>query len=195
MAGPIAVPRVRWHGAWSDRLVLATEAIPLAARTRDVSLEHALDAATILSSGAATVGPVVHGDLSPWNLLRTAQGLALVDWEEGRIEREPLFDLAHFVVSTCALVRRDNPGRALKLLTGPGSLGWRHLTALGQDPLSAPALLKIYLEATWAHTESSWEYRRAVLHLLEPMLAGVPDHSASLAIAGVRAESVGETPP
>jgi hypothetical protein len=56
-------------------------------------------------------------------------------------------------------------------------------------------LLKNYLEATWAHTESSWEYRRAVLHLLEPMLAGVPDHSASLAIAGVRAESVGETPP
>jgi hypothetical protein len=193
-AGPITVPRVRWYGAWMDRLVLATEAIPLAGSRRDVNLEEALDASTALSAGAATVGPLVHGDLSPWNLLRTPQGLALVDWEEARIAREPLFDLAHFVVSSCALVWRDKPERALTLLTKPGSLGWRHLTALSLDPLSAPALVENYLERTWAHTETSWEYRKALLQLLGPILADAPGRGAGFATTGVRPGSVGEAP-
>jgi hypothetical protein len=193
-AGPITVPHVRWYGEWMDRLVLATEAIPLAGSRRDVSLEEALEASTALSAGTPTVGPLVHGDLSPWNLLRTPQGLALVDWEEARIAREPLFDLAHFVVSSCALVWRDKPERALTLLTKPGSVGWRHLTALSLDPLSAPNLLESYLERTWAHTETSWEYRTALLQLLGPILAAAPGHGAGFATTGVTPGSVGEAP-
>jgi len=189
-AGPITVPRVHWYGAWMDRLVLATEAIPLAGSRRDASLQEALDASTALSAGAATVGPLVHGDFSPWNLLRTPQGLALVDWEEARIALEPLFDLAHFVVSSCALVWRDKPERALTLLTEPESLGWSHLTALSLDPLSAPALIENYLERTWEHTETSWEYRKALLQLL----AQAPGRGAGFATTGARPGSAGEAP-
>jgi len=175
-----------------DHLVLATEAITLADSTRDVSLEEAVDASTTLSLGSSTLGPLVHGDLSAWNLLRTPHGLALVDWEEARIAREPLFDLAHFVVCSCALVWRDKPQRALTLLTAPGSLGWRHLSALDLDPLSAPALLQNYLERTWTHTETSWEFRKALLHLVEPMLADVPHRGAGFATAGIQDERAAE---
>ena len=49
-------------------------------------------------------GPVVHGDFAPWNLLRTADGIALVDWESSRFELDPMYDLAHFVASKGALL-------------------------------------------------------------------------------------------
>jgi hypothetical protein len=174
MAGPVTVPRVRWHGTWREHLVLATEAIQLADSQRDVSVEEAARTATALCIGFATVGPVVHRDLSPWNLLRTPNGLALVDWEGGRMAREPLFDLAHFVVMRGGLLRLEQPERAVSLLTAVGSPGWRHLVALDVDPLTAPALLGDYLEGTWDHTEANWEYRKAMLRLLKANFARRP---------------------
>ncbi len=188
-AGPVIVPRVRWHGTWREHLVLATEAIQLADSQRDVNLGEAAVIATALSAGSATVGPLVHGDFSPWNLLRTPNGLALVDWEGGRAAREPLFDLAHFVVTRGALLRREQPGRAVSLLTAPGSPGWRHLVALDLDPFTAPALLEDYLERTWEHSEASWGYRKALLHSLSVASPGRPRSQSSLAAAAGRPES------
>ena len=34
---------------------------------------------------------------APWNIVPTAAGLVLVDWEESRFEDDPLFDLSHYV--------------------------------------------------------------------------------------------------
>jgi aminoglycoside phosphotransferase (APT) family kinase protein len=191
-AGPVVVPQVHWHGEWREHLVLATGAIQLADSQRDVSLAEAADTATALSAGSATVGPLVHGDFSPWNLLRTPTGLALVDWEGGRMVSEPLFDLAHFVVTRGALLRREPPERAVSLLTTPGSPGWGHLAALDLDPFSAPGLLQDYLERTWEHTEASWEYRKAMLHILRVASARRPYSRTSL--AGGRPESTGAAP-
>jgi Phosphotransferase enzyme family len=193
-AGPVVVPQLRWRGEWREHLVLATEAIDLADSQRDVSLEEAADTATALSLGSATAGPLVHGDLSPWNLLRARTTLALVDWEAARLGCEPLFDLAHFVVTTCALIRREPPQRAVSLLTSPGSPGWRHLAALDRDPLTASALLQDYLEQTWEHTEASWEYRKALLHVLSDASAGRPSSPAGRAAASGRSESHGALP-
>lgn len=175
ITGTVLVPQVRWHGTWREYLILATEAIQLADRQGDVPIELAADTATSLSLGSSTVGPLVHGDLTPWNLLRTRNALALVDWERGRVSREPLFDLANFVVMRSALLRRDQPERALAQLTAPGSLGWRHLAALDVDPSTAPALLRDYLERTWHITESTRAYRKALSHLL----TGASGHSVS----------------
>jgi Phosphotransferase enzyme family len=165
-AGPVIVPRVRWNGTWREHVVLATEALQLADRQRSVSVEEAADTATALTAGVATVGPMVHRDLSPWNILRTPHALCLLDWEGARLGREPLFDLAHFVIMRGALLRREQPQRAVSLLTAAGSPGWRHLATLGVDPSTAPALLKDYLERSWRHTEDTWPYRKAMLELL-----------------------------
>lgn len=171
--GPVIVPRVRWHGVWREHLVLATDAIQLADGQRDANLEEAADTATALSLGSATVGPLVHRDLAPSNLLRTINGLAVVDWEGGRMAREPLFDLAHFAVLSGSW-RRQQPERAVSQLTAPGSPGWRHLAALDVDPLTAPGLLQDYLERTWEHTEDNWDYRKAMLQVLGVASAGMP---------------------
>jgi hypothetical protein len=188
-AGSVTVPQVRWHGVWREHLVLATEAIQLADRERDASLDEAADTATALSVGSATVGPLVHGDLAPSNLLRTPNGMAVVDWEGGRMAREPLFDLAHFAVLLGSW-RRERPERAVSQLTSPGSPGWRHLAALDVDPLTAPALLQDYLERTWEHTEDNWEYRKAMLRVLGVATGGMPslpDHAgAGGRLTGIR---------
>ncbi|MGH3608885.1 MAG: phosphotransferase [Pseudonocardiaceae bacterium] len=194
VAGPVLAPRVRWHGVWRDRFALATEAIQLADSQRDLSLTEAADTATALSAGSAVVGPLVHGDFSPWNLLRTPDGLALVDWEAGRMGCEPLFDLAHFVVTRGALLRREQPHLAVPQLTAPGSPGWRHLVALGVDPSTAPDLLQDYLERTWERTEASWEYRRGLLELLRARSAAGTPTPSSLAAAGAGTEPTGAAP-
>jgi hypothetical protein len=173
-AGPIRVPAVRWHGVWHENFVLATEAITLGDGRGDLGLEEAADIATALSLGSPGVGPLVHGDLTPWNALRTPSGVALVDWERGRMKREPLFDLAHFVVTCGALLRRDQPARAVAQLTAPGSPGWRHLVSLGLDPLTAPSLLQDYLERTRDDNEAGREYRRALLGELQAAWVGAP---------------------
>ncbi|MEO6859749.1 MAG: amino acid adenylation domain-containing protein [Solirubrobacteraceae bacterium] len=188
-AGSVIVPRVRWAGAWRERYVLAMDALELADNQRAVSVGDAACTATSLSLGSAKVGPMVHGDLSPWNLLRTPSGLALIDWEGGRTAREPLYDLAHFVVMRGALLRHDIPEHAVALLTSPGSPGWRHLTALDIDPSTAPALLRDYVERTWEHTKDSWEYRKALLRVLSRTAAGRPQPPIGLTS---RPESIGE---
>jgi Phosphotransferase enzyme family len=183
-AGLVAVPRVRWHGVWGEYHVVATEAFDLVDSQRDISVEEAAEMATALSVGSATVGPLVHGDLSPWNLLRTPTGLALVDWEGGRRGREPLFDLAHFVVMRGALLRREQPERAMSLLTAPGSPGWRHLAALDLDPATAPALLQDYLERTWEHTKASWGYRKALLQVVTAASVSCLESSRAVSVLG-----------
>lgn len=185
IAGPVRVPVVRWHGAWRDSVVLATEAITLGDGRGDLGVEEAAGIATALSIGSAGAGPLVHGDLTPWNALRTPGGVALVDWERGRMKREPLFDLAHFVVTCGALLRRDQPARAVAHLTAPGSPGWRHLVSLDLDPLTAPSLLQDYLERTWDDNEASWQYRSALLRELRVAWADTPASTAGLTAAGV----------
>lgn len=179
LAGPVIVPRVQWHGAWLGYSVLAMKALQVADGRRDVSVDEAADTATALSLGSATVGPLVHGDLAPWNMLRTPDGLALIDWEGARMGRDPLFDLAHFVVMRGSLLRSHPPEDAVALLTVIGSPGWRHLAALDVDPATAPALLEDYLERTWEHTELAWPYREALLHILSTGSAGRTRHSIS----------------
>ena len=93
----VLVPTIRWTGLWCKRPVLAMNAVTSGRSARDVGLEDALKVSLVLARGANSVGPVVHGDLAPWNLMDTPRGIALVDWETSRQEIDPLFDLAHYV--------------------------------------------------------------------------------------------------
>jgi hypothetical protein len=166
----VLVPAVRWVGPWRGQLAMATEALASTTDGRDIDLEEALGVAVALARGSERHGPVVHGDFAPWNLLRTPDGIALVDWESSRFELDPLYDLAHFVTSTGALLGTHEPAAAVRLLTAEGSPGWRYLEALELDPLDAPHDVRRYLERTARRgTPTTRHYRQAMLELLPPV--------------------------
>ena len=165
----VVVPALRWVGPWRGHLAMATEALALTPNGRDVDLEEALVIAIALARGSERHGPVVHGDFAPWNLVRTPDGIGLVDWESSRFEVDPLYDLAHFVTSKGALLSSHEPRGAVRLLTAEASPGWRYLEALGIDPRTAPQHVRSYLERTAQRgTPTTRRYRQAMLEQLPP---------------------------
>lgn len=145
-ANGFSVPRLRWVGQWRERLVVAMDAV----FTTDkpvFDVETALRLSTALVNGPISMGPVVHGDLSPWNILGSQVSPVLIDWEYGRRERLPLFDLAHFVVACGALLGRYTEREARAVLCDPGGAGWRHLEQIGTDPHDGERLLREYYDS------------------------------------------------
>jgi hypothetical protein len=140
---PIRSARVRWSGESDGWVVLVTEIIARAGGRREAGLEDALSASCALAD--TPLGFVVHGDLAPWNMVQTSDGLALVDWESSRFEKDPLFDLTHYVTRVGALRGRWKPDAAVSHLTAPGSVGWRYLETLGFGAESAPEHVARYL--------------------------------------------------
>jgi hypothetical protein len=163
----VIAPAVHWVRPWREQLAMATAALTPTRDARDVDVEEALDVAVALAQGTEEDGPVVHGDFAPWNALRTPDGVALVDWESGRFELDPMYDLAHFVTSQGSLLGSHPPVEAVRLLTGGGSPGWRYLEALGLDPLEAPDHVRRYIaRATSRGDAAVRRYRQDMLRLL-----------------------------
>jgi hypothetical protein len=52
-------------------------------------------------------GPA-HGDFAPWNLLHTADGWVLIDWEDAAAEEAPFLDLCHYLVQGHAMLGRPS---------------------------------------------------------------------------------------
>jgi thymidylate kinase len=67
------------------------------------------------------IGHPGHGDFAPWNVLRTATGWVLLDWEEAATGSQPFADPFHFLVSAHTLLGRP---REEELLRGLGGRGW-----------------------------------------------------------------------
>jgi hypothetical protein len=63
------------------------------------------------------MGPA-HGDFAPWNLLETEEGWVAVDWEAGREDAPPFYDLFHFLVQSCALLGRPSQSAVLQGVAG-----------------------------------------------------------------------------
>jgi hypothetical protein len=72
-----------------------------------------------------------HGDLTPWNILTTPRGPALVDWEFSSERHVPARDLTHFLVQTAILDGRRNRDHLLMMLLGNGGPGMRYAQAVG----------------------------------------------------------------
>ena len=70
---------------------------------------------------SAGVGPA-HGDFAPWNLLETDEDWVAVDWEAGRKDASPFYDLFHFLVQSCALLGRPSQNALLLGLAGEGEV-------------------------------------------------------------------------
>jgi len=146
----LQIPRVRWHGVHENRCVIVTDIVTRRSVTAEPDLEDACAAACALAT--STAGFVVHGDLAPWNIVPTANGPALVDWEDSRFDDDPLHDLAHYVTRSGALLRAWRPDAAVRHLRGSGSVGRRYLDDIGFEPDSADEHLARYLRRPGAQT-------------------------------------------
>lgn len=145
----LAVPPVLWAGEVAGRYVLVTG--PLRRRAAPVlDVATAADTATRLTAPPDGGEPLVHGDLTSWNLWRDGDGPVLIDWESAATGRRPLWDLAWFVVTAGALRGAWGPRAAVEALTAPGSPGVVHLRAVGADAASAGRRLREVLEGAGA---------------------------------------------
>jgi glycosyltransferase involved in cell wall biosynthesis len=92
-----------------------------------------------------------HGDVAPWNLLRTPGGWYLVDWESAGHDHAPYEDLFHFLVQSHGLLGRP---RARTILDGLRGRGWvadcilAYATGAGIDVEDADRWLAAYLRAS-----------------------------------------------
>jgi hypothetical protein len=150
----LRVPRLRWHGEHDGFFALVTDIVERSNGSEDAGIEDALAAACALATMNGDF--VVHGDLAPWNMIPSATGLALVDWEKSRFEHDPLHDLSHYVVRTGALLHKWRPRAAVEHLVGSESVGARYLQEIGLDPASAAEHLLRYLgRPTWRSATNS----------------------------------------
>jgi RecA/RadA recombinase len=141
---PLVRPTLTWSGEWRNHLVLVTRAAQRCS-TVPWTAHEVVPLAAALATAGADGAPLTHGDLAPWNLIRTAEGPVLLDWESARWTDEPLHDLAHFVVQAGALLGRYGPDRAVAMLCDDGSPGARLLCARGHDGADARTMLGAYL--------------------------------------------------
>jgi len=101
------------------------------------------------------VGPC-HGDCAPWNLLRTSDGWALVDWEDALPEGPALFDLFHYVVQSHVLLGYPSGRAILRGVAGEGWIGAAiraYVEAAGLDPTPTHAALRRYLQVSQARLD------------------------------------------
>jgi thymidylate kinase len=120
-------------------------------------------AATMTGSDSQGAG---HGDLAPWNLLRSEAGWALIDWEEARFDLPPFFDVFHFVVQANIDLHRPSKPAILHGLDLEGWVGGAirgYAAGADIDPNRARACFS--------------EYLRVSSEALDPF---VPDHRAGL---------------
>lgn len=68
-------------------------------------------------------GRWTHGDLTPWNLLRTSSGWLLVDWEDAALRENPFHDVFHYVVQAHALLGHPSAREVTNGIRGRGRLG------------------------------------------------------------------------
>lgn len=162
---PFRRPVVVWSGEWRGRFVLASRAVQRSS-SRRWALDEVVPLLMALRDPNVDGNPLVHGDFTPWNLIRTAEGPVLLDWESARWADEPLHDLAHFVLAEGALLGRYGPARAVQLLCAPESAGGRLLGACGLRVDAAPAHLRRFLHGCLPGDPRAARFRDAMLSLL-----------------------------
>jgi hypothetical protein len=149
---PVTVPRVIAH----EQGVLVLESV--AWRPRPVPSMLPIDVARACgllyrrTASADGSGGAAHGDLAPWNVLRTETGWTLVDWEDASEGAPPFTDVLHYLVQAHALLRRPTRRDLLaSVRTGRGTDGAAirvYALAAGVAAGVAFGELRAYLERT-----------------------------------------------
>ena len=90
-----------------------------------------------------------HGDLAPWNLLRTADGWCIVDWEDASDDAPAFEDPLHYLVQAHALLGRPSRADLIVGMRGGGSIGsvlHAYADAADLDRRRLPEAFLSYLE-------------------------------------------------
>jgi Phosphotransferase enzyme family len=113
--------------------------------------------------------PVVvqHGDLAPWNILRSRHGtLVAIDWEYGRLDGFPGLDLAQYVLQVSMLIKRCRPtdahDRAASILERDRSLAVDRKESLALVALAAFEAHSNAAAEGISFDDSSQRWRRAI---------------------------------
>ncbi len=139
------VPELIWSGEVDGYFGLATGAVHQEKEKTTIALNEVAEICRELVTGVGDLGPIVHGDLTPWNLIASRNGMVAIDWEQWRPVKDPLFDLTYYIIRSAALLSRYKPQQVLDLLTSPGSPGWTHLESIGEDPHESTDLIRSHL--------------------------------------------------
>jgi hypothetical protein len=161
----LGIPEVLWSGESEDNFIVVSGALVTRKQVR-ASITDISAFCTALVRGGPERRPLTHGDLAPWNAYRCGGRLQVFDWEYAVWERLPLYDLAHYVIQSGALLRRHTPIEVVALLTARHSPGWQHLEACEVHPQSASELLVQYLEVAPEFARKSLTFRTEVLACL-----------------------------
>ena len=156
LRGPLIAPKIMHHSEG----ILVFESVEWHARSRPWRLPEKVASAlgAFFRSTASEDGTLgtAHGDFAPWNLLRTDEGWALVDWESSRADAPPFFDLFHYLVQSNSELRRPTRRVIVDGLRGRGWVG----AAIGAyadgaqlDPRTSASALRTYLTTTAAELE------------------------------------------
>ena len=140
----LGVPQLLWAGEFEGFFAMVTRAVPVN-RSTPLSLEEVRRICSSLVLGQPGRPPIVHGDLTPWNVVRRSCGVCVFDWEHARWQQLPMMDLAHYLIQAGSLLEQYTPAQVAGLLVGQGSPGWKHLEDCGIDPSSAPDLVRRYI--------------------------------------------------
>jgi aminoglycoside phosphotransferase (APT) family kinase protein len=118
-----------------------------------------------------------HGDLAPWNLLRTEAGWMVLDWEDARDDAPPFFDVFHYLVQAHALLRHPSRNELIRgLNTGDGWVGSAlraYGEAAGVPPFRAIDFFPQYLEATLVTLDARTRDGRRGIAARRALLAAV----------------------
>lgn len=167
MRFPFSVPELLFAEFVGDHFVLMSRAWENSRQVGLLSRDALLDITGALAAAGNGSRSVVHGDFAPWNLLRTPQGLGLVDWESARFADEPLRDMIHYLVQAGAHLRWFDVRQVVSELTHPqGSLA-QLVSHLGCPQSLAEEALRAYFT-----TYPSVSVRR-VRHFRDSVASGV----------------------
>jgi thymidylate kinase len=168
LSGSVYVPRIRGQ---SPGMLLfdAVEWRPRNAPWR-LPTEVAYALGRIFTTTADVSGGkgAAHGDFAPWNLLQTARGWALIDWEDYREDFPPFFDIFHFFVQSHLDLHIPSKHAILDGIRLRGPLG-RSVTAYAEGASIDPSRA----------AESFADYLRVSSERLDP---AIPDHLPGLRV-------------
>lgn len=119
---PFKVPELVYADRVGKHYAVVTHAWRHARLAGPLSRSELLGISEVLSAAGADRGGLVHGDLAPWNVLRTPGGIGLIDWETAKFADQPLRDLIHYLVQAGALLRWTDVPTVVRELTHPAGM-------------------------------------------------------------------------
>lgn len=124
LSPPLSAPRILGRGDG----VLVVEAVKWQARWRPWRMPEAVAFALGAFFRAGAVADcdrfgLSHGDVAPWNLLKSTDGWVLIDWEDAQERQTPFYDLIHFLVQAHAHLGRPSRSALLRGFLGKSWIG------------------------------------------------------------------------